>query len=147
MERIHWELFSQWCHMPFTKRLVYGGCLRPWLMARPVLRTPALLYTVYSPCVCTPMYTIINQCCPNRSCYLPVHSGDLDSSCTYLLYCSLYSFSFTRWATHSASRLLSLSPMCVFIANLQCTFQVLQHFLFVSKLFHICFTSKPAAKN
>ncbi len=66
----------------------------------------------------------------------------------YLLYCSLYSFFFHTLGLYTAPVTCSLFRPCyVFIANLQCTLQALQHFFFFSKFFHIGFTSRPVTKK
>ncbi len=51
------------------------------------------------------------------------------------MYCHCTVFSFTHWATHSTVARSLFRPRYMFIANLQCTFQALQHFCFFSKFF------------
>jgi hypothetical protein len=91
---------------------------------------------------------IINQCCPNRCLStLHVHSDDPDSGCTSCTdHCTV--FLSHVWATHSASPVARslFRPRCMFITNLQCTFQALQHSFF-SKFFHIGFTLRPVTKK
>ncbi len=129
-----------------------GGCLHPWFMAH-CNSTPyssTLVHCVSSlyvnPCLQTAMYTVIYQCCPNR-CLAICSSTVVTRLRLYLLYCSLYSFSFTCLG-YTQRQSLALS-----FAHITCSLPICSiHFnrhniLFFSKLFHIGFTSKPATKN
>ncbi len=118
-----------------------GGCLRPWFMARPSM-TPVLLYTVYCPCVQTTTYTVINQCCPNRCFAIGSSTVVTPTQVVPLVLFTVQFFLSHVWVRHSVSRSLPLfCPCYVFIANLQSSFQALQHFFFSkgSAPFFVCF--------
>ncbi len=93
------------------------------------------------------MHSVINQCCPNR--YLAICSPTVVTP-TQVVSLVLFTvqFFFHTLGLHTApvARFL-FHPHSVFIANLQCTFQELQHFFFFSKFFHIGFISRPVTKK
>ncbi len=89
------------------------------------------------------MYSAINRCCPNRCLTICVSTVMTPTQVGPL--CSLF---FHTIGLHTAPVARSLfHPHYVFIANLQCTFQALQHFFFFyvfSNRFHFETCNKKA---
>jgi hypothetical protein len=127
-----------------------GGCLRPWFMARPsmatVVRTPAPLYTVYSPHISTAMFTVINQCCPNHCLATCLFTMVTQTQVIPLVQCTAVQFFFHTSGQHTApvalhfAHVLCLSPICSVHSKRDNIFSF-QSFSYTG------FTSKPATKN
>ncbi len=92
------------------------------------------------------MYSVITQCCPNRCLTICLSTVVTPTQVPLVLFTLQFFFHTLGLHTAPVAR-CPFHPYYMFIANLQCTFQALQHFFFFSKFFHKGFISRPVKKR